>query len=831
MQDKPSLILTNSLVTTETTSNNKNTTTQHALQSNRSRNERGLSVFHPPRCFLLSIPSESLNHITSYVGDPLSLLALSLVSRRLRDHVAEDSTWYHAFAFHYWGIGPESDPEDEQKLVLRRSDSTWKKEFIKRFNVLHRWEKSRSSTLSYRPHYWSISGMHLLDSVSLLTSNLQYGIVTRSFPLTGKILKGHLDASGTANGLGIGNPNEEFTPNVSCVALSSCGGTGRIAWGFRSGQVAATSASRVMDSNRPAARFVRGRIEDEHPAEVRCAVFAGRDDDMVLSGCARGLVKLWDAKRMRCLWTGYGKREEVLVSDPCYKVLYGSAANVIVATMQSGDVVFWWGFQPHEGEGTVDVESIRSVRVNYPEAFEIFFIDPNFSNSKASILLHSTNGTFFLRITLDTITGNTTTIRFCDGPLGPITSIKPCFALQPTVVFVLAGDALGRVCIWAWDAEGKFSMKKDAAQSNIEESLPEVKSSMRWEAHDDGAICAIECNDLVIVTGSTAGTLRIWDILTLDPLRSFTSPGHKGAGDPVGQIILRGDLLLASVGSRVLVWQVTAVAPVKKGKSKHVGKAKSRNSGAINKWQQQIELKSDIRESKLAIADERAHEKRVNGRARAERAMLDRLGLDETEAVAYLLMLSREEEERRVAAGGDLDSEGIFVFDDPEMDAVARDFATLSAVAGQSSSSPSNIHPRIDLSPPLRPITVSGTTGRASSMPLAIRRTSLGTASLSPASTPASSISISLDDPDVFPTISPIGSLSPGLSSMSGTPSRAIPHLAGSWSRGSPSIASSPASAASFSQGRIRTRGEEEDEELRYVLELSLAEARSRGEA
>jgi hypothetical protein len=27
--------------------------------------------------------------------------------------------------------------------------------------------------------------MHLLENVSLMTSNLQYGIVTRSFPLTG----------------------------------------------------------------------------------------------------------------------------------------------------------------------------------------------------------------------------------------------------------------------------------------------------------------------------------------------------------------------------------------------------------------------------------------------------------------------------------------------------------------------------------------------------------------------------------------------------------------------------------------------------------------------
>ena len=77
--------------------------------------------------------------------------------------------------------------------------------------------------------------MHLMPNMTLLAASLQYGVVSRSYPLIGKILRGYLDASGTLNGLGIGNPNAEFSPHVSSVALASDGGTAKVLWGFRNG--------------------------------------------------------------------------------------------------------------------------------------------------------------------------------------------------------------------------------------------------------------------------------------------------------------------------------------------------------------------------------------------------------------------------------------------------------------------------------------------------------------------------------------------------------------------------------------------------------------------
>lgn len=112
----------------------QNNNIQHAPRSQRlssTKNPESTS-----ECYFLVIPGESLTHITTYVDDPSSLFALSRVNRRLRDHVADDNTWYRVFAFHFLGIGPESDPKEETKLLLRRTENTWKREFIQRFNVI-----------------------------------------------------------------------------------------------------------------------------------------------------------------------------------------------------------------------------------------------------------------------------------------------------------------------------------------------------------------------------------------------------------------------------------------------------------------------------------------------------------------------------------------------------------------------------------------------------------------------------------------------------------------------------------------------------------------------
>ncbi|KAI0819821.1 hypothetical protein BC628DRAFT_1400778 [Trametes gibbosa] len=86
---------------------------------------------------LLSIPSESLTHVTSFLGPP-DLLALARMCRQLHAHVADDNTWRRAYVYQYFGITPESDLHNDSNtrtLMLRREETSWKKEFILRYNL------------------------------------------------------------------------------------------------------------------------------------------------------------------------------------------------------------------------------------------------------------------------------------------------------------------------------------------------------------------------------------------------------------------------------------------------------------------------------------------------------------------------------------------------------------------------------------------------------------------------------------------------------------------------------------------------------------------------
>lgn len=136
MQRTPLLNLLNDQVSSSNPVSNKShsTFTQHAFHRDaRSAEHSNVDV---GRSFLLELPDESLGHIITYVDTPPSLVSLSQVNQRLRNYVADDCTWYRSFAYHYWGIGPEESPPRECEIMLRRSESTWKKEFIKRYDLL-----------------------------------------------------------------------------------------------------------------------------------------------------------------------------------------------------------------------------------------------------------------------------------------------------------------------------------------------------------------------------------------------------------------------------------------------------------------------------------------------------------------------------------------------------------------------------------------------------------------------------------------------------------------------------------------------------------------------
>ncbi|KAI0060157.1 hypothetical protein BV25DRAFT_987335 [Artomyces pyxidatus] len=807
---------------------------------------------------LLSLPSESLTHITSFL-DPISLLFLGRTSKRFYDHVKDDNTWHRAFVCQVLDIGPEKDLHGLRSLTLRRSESSWKKEFISRYNLRRRWLRSRTPTITHVPHYASISRIHVLPDDALLSSSIQYGIVARSFPFTGKIMKGYLDTTGMRHGLGLGNPNAEFTPDVTVCVLASEGSTANIIWGRRDGSVSVMFHPRTMSGTRATARLHTSTVEDEHVGAVQDAVWVG-DGAACLTAGADGRIKIWSTRRFGCVWTS--ERVTGQPVDPCLKVVESLSNGMLVAGTKRGSLLIYHGFDfsvlhtPGASQGTV--HSLTITPPPFPSGsvdtgnrgVTTLYLDVR-SPTSASILVGYEDDPLFYRYTVDLEASRVAVTAFGDPAAGVNNCMQPAFSFDADETgYIVAGDQLGSISIYDWEATPLTDHP--------------VPPTRRVDVFADAAIAAVAVNTSVIAVGSSRGTIRVVDAVTFDALRSFAAPVHNS----VSQIVLKRDTLIGSVGSRVIAWKAGAVDS--KGGYPYKTKGKAKTEGD-RKWRKQIEFMRDIEESRDDTKKEAQFIRQAFGREREQLSQLEALGLSEREAVEYVLMLSRDEEGRNHEGQssdtpfGRPEEEGVFDVDVDEgnTSSSSRTYASLSpsppslsppsrpstsppvSVAGSyprswASVSPPTSHIKVQVSPRFYPEPIQA--GGLSTSPLnldAVRP-----------------VAIERDGPQ-FPPIVSSGSVTPlWKASSSQSSGGGSPGSRNAWkaplrtppSTSPPALRSSGASSrATIPQYRSETTSdshragadwereavqisEVEDEDLRFALELSLAEAKSREE-
>ncbi|KAI0705975.1 hypothetical protein C8T65DRAFT_577409 [Cerioporus squamosus] len=740
--------------------------------------------------------------------------------------------------------------------------------------------------------------MHLMPHTTLLAASLQYGVVSRSYPLSGKVLRGFLDASGTVNGLGIGNPNAEFSPHVSSIALASEGGTAKVLWGFRNGEVAVTTALRAMDHNRTsAARLVRCRPGDCHEGVVETVawVTGGEGCAFFVSGGADGRVKLWEAKTsLNCLWTS--DKGTSLLPDPCVKVVMDLRRGAISAGLRSGGILVWTGFSGISAEALdAAVLEPRELRIPPPaipssltgtSSSEITTQDLTelqivLQGESLSLLAAYHPSPFFHRLSWNTVSNAFDRTLFGEQDAAPIRAILPVWATrQGEGDFVIAGDQLGNVSIFPWHAQPSQRPPPSVSHGV---GPAAVSAARRFVAHE-GAVTALAWNSAVLVSGSARGTVKAWDALTFEPLRTFASPSSRplagGEWDPVGQILLERDAMIVSVGNKVLAWKA---GPVGKNAGHGKGKVRAtggRNSHGVAKWQQQIEMYRDIAESQRELAEEQKHTRRKFGQEKDQLSTLAHLGLSEVEAVEYVLMLSRDEEQAHRESAAEpsrlgVGEEGVFIadFDDvptpmatpsnpfgsEPSSAISSRTSSFSAHSSPSPSSgsytngmhagrpfprgaPSSSNHKVQVSPRAHPEPMeAGSSTSPSPLPSRSASSSVGV------------VPPSTYDPDHFPAVSRTPSSASGSSVRSSTPgspqsfrsawstplrslhSSEAPSPSRMGGPGPTSPSQSPSRSVSGGLGSARRAAPpvsyaEEDEDLRFAIELSLAEARSRGE-
>ncbi|KAI5991266.1 hypothetical protein EDD15DRAFT_1124915 [Pisolithus albus] len=568
-----------------------------ALQHGEYREHKDYSI-------LLELPVESLTHVTSYLAPPY-LVALGRTCRRLHDHVKDDNTWYRAFLTQVVGIHPECSLSEGNAFLLRMIERTWREEFVSRYMVRQQWEHSRTPCIVHTPQDMTIDDVHLVSPYiqssplshsprsilhdqsagrgpALLATSLQYGTVSRSFPLAGKILKGYLGPSGTDPG--IGNPNAEFTPDVSaCEIISSeYKGSVSVVWGKRNGEILLTTTSRAFEpgSGLATSNVVRCDVQDLHHGIVN-KILADSLSDTFLSAGGDGRVKLWDWDRqtLNCVWTSEQSRVS-LVPDGVVGLAGGLSSGVIVGALASGDICLWWV------SSTVDVHAdpivLSSLRIGGPtkidedqsgslsdagttasrpkpklHAIHILrgphtssslrdSLSPSAPSSQsAAMLMTYTSHSFFYLLTV-TSAGNVGITRFGDGECGcsmsafevvsPVTELIACSSPSATpqegcrsgTRFVVVGDQMGFVSFYDIDNPTTLAMSTRNSISPSTSVTPAMilhvsTPKRKFLAHTDGSVTSIAWSPYMFVTGSQGGSVIVWDSITLEGVRQLDS--------------------------------------------------------------------------------------------------------------------------------------------------------------------------------------------------------------------------------------------------------------------------------------------------------------------
>lgn len=392
---------------------------------------------------------------------------------------------------------------------------------------------------------------------ALLTSSIQYGIVARSIPLNGRVLKGYIDASGT--GLGIGNPNVEFTPNVSVCAMTSDGGTARVFWGKHNGEVALTVVNRVMDS-RTASKFIRCLVLDQHEGAVQHLVPDSASSTLLSAG-ADGRIKMWDTKTLQLLWST-DKQRLSLFTDPFIAIAGSISDGFVAGVLKSGNILLYGLYESETPADEPRIRSIHQLRISSPIHDETphpttqgddslpqpqitkMWLYPT-GESSVLLLVQYTHHPQFYRVRANVQSRDVTITSFGDSSFGNVSAVESIISTYSRDNnMVIVGDLLGFISIYDFDVPLQFP----------------VAPVHRFEAHTDGSVTAISWSPTIFATGSARGTTVVWDSLTLEPVRYFTTPAPRPAPghdwDIVSRILVDNEFMVIIVGNRIMTWKV-----------------------------------------------------------------------------------------------------------------------------------------------------------------------------------------------------------------------------------------------------------------------------------
>ncbi|KAG8760192.1 hypothetical protein FRC14_003746 [Serendipita sp. 396] len=595
---------------------------QHQLQPNDNKMSSGRSILH-------RFATEILCHVTSYL-DPRSLGTLSCVDQYLRSFMADDVVWKLAFYSGFLGIPPGQEQTSRRIFLLRRSETSYKNEYIGRYNALQRWAGSTTTYIAHRPLLVPVPHIQLLsDGESLLVAPQHLSWVLRTIPSTAKVLKGNFQPTLSNQA----HPTNDWRPPTA-GAIMSHGGMAKIAWSSQAGDVMVKTAQKAMDpkANRRTSSLA-SRVADGHDGFINHVSWATSftGSEFFITSGEDCKVKIWNSETCIAVWTsGYAPDGQPFVRAEC-----DLSTRTAAAVTQKGLVIAWAHLPLGGSESVVSLSTIipsDDLSRRFSTSNSKLFLNPG--PTEVSVIIHSQEDPNAWHLTFDFARGVVGITRL-DGPLGPITSsyldISNRRGEDP---ILMLGDALSQLSI--------YDLGQDETDTHADVKLPTTSFTASTKVNTSDAISsitAIATNRIVVVTGDDAGNINVWNAITLQHVRVIMSAELAKDGVGVLSLICQGEQLVASVGRSVLHWKTGATPSryKKPGKVTKTSMSKSKVKDADVRYHQAIkefqeELEMTAKKGRAPVYSEREH-----------MTALHSLGLDEASAVEYALMISREE--------------------------------------------------------------------------------------------------------------------------------------------------------------------------------------------
>lgn len=313
------------------------------------------------------------------------------------------------------------------------------------------------------------------------------------------------------------------------------------------------------------AKFVRCRPADAHESMVSVLAFGeakGTSGSTLVSASTGGSIKLWEARRMKCLWTDNVRNAAPTTvsinTNLGVKCLsYCANSGAVVAAASNGDIFVWTGIDTEQviaSSQFSDTAMLESISPQYYGRFA----SPQGSNGGVeceplSIAIQSsppgslnvhiavfyTHSSHFWKLVASPSSGKAnalefSTTRFAAGPVGKLTSSFINFSRKesrhdaapqsprsaqrstfPRAIggpqsrrtplgsrqrsFVVAGDSMGQLFLWDWEDDTEGILNFAPARGRKDRVERQFYTQIL--AHEDGALSSIDMDGPILATG------------------------------------------------------------------------------------------------------------------------------------------------------------------------------------------------------------------------------------------------------------------------------------------------------------------------------------------